>query len=137
MCAVAPTGKRHSAHLFKKKHLSITEGTLWLERVVIGGQYATKKALTFFLDLLRHQELIPLNRGGVVAADDSHRILELVGHFSWRRRKQAMTKKVKRSTQTTALFFGPPKKAVRAERNASIDTRILLIVAFFFKVNYE
>lgn len=39
--------------------------------------------LTFFLDLLRHQKLIALDGGGVVAADDSHRILKLVGNFSW------------------------------------------------------
>lgn len=49
------------------------------------GTILEQRTLTFFLDLLRHQELIPLNGGGVVTANDSHRILELVGHFSWRR----------------------------------------------------
>lgn len=40
-------------------------------------------ALTFLLDLLRHQELISFNSGGIVTANDSDRILELVGNFSW------------------------------------------------------
>lgn len=48
--------------------------------------------LTFFLDLLRHQELIPFNTGGIVAPDDSHCILELVGNFSWRNKQPVVNK---------------------------------------------
>lgn len=43
-----------------------------------------REALTFFLDLLRHQELIPLNSGGIVTTNNSHCVLELVGDFSCR-----------------------------------------------------
>ena len=39
-------------------------------------------SLTFFFDLLRHQELISLDGGGIVTPDDPHSILELVGYLS-------------------------------------------------------
>lgn len=49
---------------------------------VSGGRGDQSWVLTFFLDLLRHQELVSLESGGIVAADNSDRILELVGDFS-------------------------------------------------------
>ena len=51
---------------------------------------------TFLLDLLRHQELIPFDGGGIVAPDDPHGILELVGYFRWGR-KQIDSMKLSRS----------------------------------------
>lgn len=44
--------------------------------------------LTFLLNLLWHQELIALNGGGIVAADDPHCVLELVGNFNWGREEE-------------------------------------------------
>lgn len=42
-------------------------------------------ALTFFFDLFRDQELVPLDGGGVITPDDPHSILKLVRHISWKK----------------------------------------------------
>lgn len=62
--------------------------------------------LTFLLDLLWHQELIPFNSGGVVAANDPHCILELVSNFSWRNKYPVMIKWSKPSCKMI-ISYGP------------------------------